>query len=123
MEKSEKRLNDLIERKIVFLGKAEKTIIKEIVKTEINILNNYKNAVQSEFIDLFNQIEKLQKQKKEDSEKIKKLFLICQLHGIDISIFANLQNELLAFELKRDKENGILRVAEKLRKFITQTKQ
>lgn len=109
------RATKLIERKQAFILNLESPRAKDAVAAEINIINGLIFQLQEQNENA-RQLEKITaRNAKADSAIIKKLYMLCLLHGIDIAEWILISNEAIKYELEADKKGGYVRVPTKLR--------
>lgn len=117
------QLEKLLERKKEYYLKTEKQNVKDAVQAEINIIENFIDAVQTKLIDdsevSQQYIISLEKKLKQLEQLNLTLETICLMHGIDDwKVFLMAGSNFVLSELKLDRAQNCIRVPNQLRKFI-----
>lgn len=115
MQEAINRAIKLIERKQAFILNVESPRAKDAIAAEINIINGLIFQLQEQQHTAKHLEEINQRNANADTAIIKKLYMLCVLHGIDIGEWIYISNELIKHELETDKKEGIIRVPTKLR--------
>jgi len=113
MQKQLTQLLKLIDRKKDYLQRCENPKTKDIIKAEINIIENFIDAVQNE-----NPIPKPSTETETLKDEIFKLQGVCLLYGIsphEISRYMINEKSLILDELRADTKENYTRIPEKLK--------
>jgi predicted aldo/keto reductase-like oxidoreductase len=123
MENERLQLSKLIERKKDYLKRVDKQNVRDMIKAEINIIMNYVDAADNKYehdslIDNL-YIESLEKSTELQKKQIEMFELICLMHGInDLNHYMDSGKNFLISELKRDQQDGVIRVPNQLKKIV-----
>jgi len=112
-----KNLENMLQRKRDYYYKANKQIIKDAIKSEINIIQKYRDAVGQEI----EEIKYLYSQKRIDNlfKTIETLELVCILHGIfDYKVFVMMGKDYLLHQVKEAQKDGYVIVPHKIKKHL-----
>lgn len=117
MQKELSQLNKLIERKKLFLERCENANTKMAITSEINIIQNFIQAVKEN--DFTTEINETEKHNEKLRDTIQRLEAICIIHGItDYPAQMKKDIRILKGEVLELRDENQVRVPEKLKEII-----